>query len=161
VPRIRPFRPATCHRDRQHHAKGFCRECYYRQWETTPGAREKQRAGGIKYYWSHREQALQRAKARWEKYPAEERSRRLKARALKARYGLTLEDYAQMIVAQNGRCAICEQPFRVIDVDHDHSTGAVRGLLCRACNLGIAFFEKHAELAARYLAPFATKKAIG
>lgn len=57
-----------------------------------------------------------------------------------------------MLVAQGGKCAICDQPFKTIDVDHDHATGAVRGLLCRRCNLGVAFVEKLAAAAERYLA---------
>lgn len=56
-------------------------------------------------------------------------------------YGLTPEDFRDMLVGQAGRCLIC---FRVPDkslvVDHDHETGAIRGLLCNSCNrlLGIA-----------------------
>lgn len=57
---------------------------------------------------------------------------------------------------QKGRCAICD---RVLDsrphLDHDHATGAIRGLLCASCNLGLGFFrDSHALLvgAAYYLA---------
>lgn len=57
------------------------------------------------------------------------------------RFGLTEDDYLQMLEAQGGRCAICgtDTPGTagVFAVDHDHTTGAVRGLLCRGCNIGI------------------------
>jgi hypothetical protein len=55
---------------------------------------------------------------------------------LKAKFGITLEAYTQMLVAQGGVCAICgkEPGKRRLDVDHDHETGKIRGLLCNQCN---------------------------
>lgn len=50
-------------------------------------------------------------------------------------YGITLDDWHAMLIAQSGRCAICEDPMREPHVDHDHDTRAVRALLCRVCNL--------------------------
>lgn len=58
-------------------------------------------------------------------------------------YGISLAEYQRMFVEQNGVCAICEQPEKAktqkgrlkwLSVDHDHETGAVRALLCLACN---------------------------
>ena|SRR5215216_526710 len=51
---------------------------------------------------------------------------------------MTVERYEAMLVEQSFRCAIpsCKTlPNRLLDVDHDHATGEVRGLLCRACNV--------------------------
>ena len=64
-------------------------------------------------------------------------------------YGITLADYDEIIEQQGGRCAICFSfPYagRALCVDHDHVTGAVRGLLCDACNRGIGFFQDEPEL---------------
>jgi hypothetical protein len=52
------------------------------------------------------------------------------------RYGTKLTVYQEMLAAQRGRCAICgEEPGRRrFHLDHDHTSGAVRGLLCGPCN---------------------------
>jgi hypothetical protein len=70
-------------------------------------------------------------------------------------YGLSHDAYDQLLASQGGCCALCErlaQGFLV--VDHDHATGAVRGLLCQGCNVGLgAFGDSLAGLsrAIRYL----------
>ena len=72
-------------------------------------------------------------------------------------YGLGPEGYEQLFALQDGKCAICRkrQIDRRIAVDHDHKTGAVRGLLCKRCNhdlLGAAFDSiRILEAAVRYL----------
>jgi hypothetical protein len=65
---------------------------------------------------------------------------------LRRRYGITLQDYADMFADQEGKCAICGGPpttksFRHFDVDHDGRTGKVRGLLCRRCNTALGYIE--------------------
>ena len=56
--------------------------------------------------------------------------------SLKRKYGIGLADYERMLREQRGGCAICSEPPREerLAVDHCHSTGAVRGLLCNRCN---------------------------
>lgn len=51
-------------------------------------------------------------------------------------YGITGDDYAALLKRQGGRCAICRArpKSKRLAVDHDHKTGAVRGLLCSRCN---------------------------
>lgn len=60
---------------------------------------------------------------------------------LKWRFGITLEDYNAMSEAQGHTCAICAQPEtttgRSLAVDHCHTTGRIRGLLCTACNVAL------------------------
>lgn len=57
-------------------------------------------------------------------------------------FGLTSADYQALLASQGGVCAICGRPEhgRRLAVDHDHITGAVRGLLCRHCNLALGQF---------------------
>lgn len=57
-----------------------------------------------------------------------------------AELGVTDEEYDRLLAAQDGVCAICGNPpkTRRLHVDHDHKTGAVRGLLCWPCNRMLA-----------------------
>jgi len=72
--------------------------------------------------------------------------------SMKSRYGLTEEEYNQMILQQDNKCAVCTQPFTTTPhVDHCHTTGRVRGLLCSPCNTGLGVYEKKAYLFAEYL----------
>lgn len=63
------------------------------------------------------------------------------------RYGVTREQYTQMLLGQGGGCAICEgtgpgkRSGHLLGVDHCHGTNRVRGLLCGNCNLGIDYFR--------------------
>ena len=78
---------------------------------------------------------------------------------LKRNYGLELEDYEQMLKDQKGVCLICKKeetqrsnPNGKIDslrVDHCHTTGDIRGLLCSKCNFGISQFDDKPELLLR------------
>ena len=76
---------------------------------------------------------------------------------LNAKYKITLEQYDQMHAEQNGCCAICnthESKLKTLVVDHNHSTGQVRGLLCHYCNTSIGFLRDRPHLAraaAKYL----------
>jgi hypothetical protein len=54
---------------------------------------------------------------------------------------MTEADLDLMRRSQESKCAICKQDFGVECVDHDHKTGHVRGLLCKACNLGLGYFR--------------------
>ena len=64
---------------------------------------------------------------------------------LKALYGISIEDYTNLFLIQKGCCAICDRHqsnFKMsLSVDHCHSTGKVRGLLCHACNLTLGMVK--------------------
>ncbi len=79
-----------------------------------------------------------------------------KANQLKAKYGITIEEYQAMFDSQGGVCKLCGQEettrisrgdgIRSLAVDHDHNTGKVRGLLCYQCNVVLGQYEKHKDL---------------
>ena len=74
--------------------------------------------------------------------PSERVRNQRKERA--ARYGLTLDQVDALLLAQGHACPICRAPLddgtRSMHVDHCHTTGNVRGLLCPNCNKGIGHF---------------------
>lgn len=88
-----------------------------------------------------------------ERYAASEATREKAAWAnRKSRYGLGQAEFHALLAAQGGACPICKTQTpgrRGWDVDHDHDNGAVRGILCHACNIFIGIAgEDVARLAA-------------
>ena len=59
---------------------------------------------------------------------------------LKNKYDLTTESYEEMFEEQKGECAICGSSQEVLVIDHDHTSGDVRALLCDGCNFGLGHF---------------------
>jgi len=70
-------------------------------------------------------------------------------------YGISLEDYNEMFIKQNGCCKICKvhqsELTKKLHVDHDHKTGKIRGLLCHNCNLAIGRLKENPEIIAAAL----------
>ena len=85
-------------------------------------------------------------KLRTDKYKA---NNPLVAKGIKLkRYGITTDTYYQMLKSQNGVCKICSQACltgRELCVDHCHTTGKVRGLLCGKCNSGLGSFNDNIQ----------------
>jgi hypothetical protein len=76
-----------------------------------------------------------------------ERKRYNKNKNLLDKYGITIEEFECMVESQNGLCAICEERLTYgrngCAVDHDHTTGQVRSILCSPCNKGIGHFQEN------------------
>ena len=69
---------------------------------------------------------------------------------LKHKYGLTPEEVDAMRAAQSGRCAIFDRQTTRLFVDHCHTKGHVRALLCQTCNTFLGWYEKKAETILRF-----------
>lgn len=102
-----------------------------RRYLDDPRHREANRLRASRYYYANQEerQAKQRAYYR-------ENKARLAETTMARKYGLTVDDYRAMVASHGGVCAICKAEA-LLSVDHDHETGAVRGLLCSTCNFMI------------------------
>lgn len=119
---------------------------------------QRKRAGEAnKRYWSRNRERLAAKKNKHyhknrEKYLAIERER-----SYQKLYGISVSDYERMLASQGGKCAICgrdksgKKAWRSFSIDHCHSTGRVRGLLCTPCNVHLGWFERFAAVAMKYL----------
>lgn len=100
----------------------------------------------IRSWWRAREYG----RVRYWQDPQGERERHLLRK-----YGVSQVDYDAMFAEQNGNCAVCHKvQTRSFDVDHNHHTGIVRGLLCTSCNRMIGHAGdsvERLEAAAAYL----------
>lgn len=75
-------------------------------------------------------------------------------RELQKKYGISFDIYIEMLKKQHGVCAICNRPETKLDkggnirplcVDHCHTSGKVRGLLCASCNLALGNLEDNVD----------------
>lgn len=86
----------------------------------------------------------------WEKNNQE----RIACNHYRKRYGITLVEVKEMLLAQGSKCAICKKEIRIDGakgrdkavVDHCHNSSKVRGLLCTPCNLMIGYSYDNEEI---------------
>ena len=139
TPRVSPGGAKTCSKCAEHklHTEFYkasankdglerrCKDCYkadYRQaYASDPAKREKRKASSSVNYALNKEPSY--------------------ARHLRNTYGISLADYGRLLEEQGNGCAVCrktpKENGKRLAVDHNHSTGEVRGLLCSQCNKGI------------------------
>ncbi len=74
---------------------------------------------------------------------------------LRNKYNITLKQYNELHKLQNGKCRICDRSQdtlgKALNVDHDHKTNRVRGLLCNNCNRGLGHFMDDKDILTRAL----------
>lgn len=110
-------------------------QAYHRKWKQDHPLSEEQREARKKYmrgyHQAHKPQSV--------------------IRHLK-RYGLTLEAYDSMVQSQNGKCAVCRKESsgqqKRLHVDHNHTTGKIRGLLCSVCNTVLGLVKENTAVLA-------------
>jgi len=115
------------------------------------------------YRVTHRKEIRARAKNYYAKHPEKMRA---KTRAYRARhperakinnriyrflhYGISQIEYDDLFNSQDGACAICRKPNwngRGPNVDHDHITGKVRGIICSSCNTALGMIGDNPNIA--------------
>lgn len=125
-------RKADCHPELKHFAFGKCYSCYKKD-----------------YHKKNAKVHCERSRKHYEINKAD-KLRYQRHYFLKHQYGLSIDDYEAMAASQNNLCALCQKPqtestkrrkssrrVRDLVVDHNHTTGEVRGLLCNRCNTGL------------------------
>jgi hypothetical protein len=115
-------------------ARNRCKICYHiscKRWRDKN--RDKKNKDSNDYYYNNKEKVkltIERAR-------------------LKRQYGITVDDYNEMVSAQQNVCDICgkqeTERSNKLSIDHNHATGLVRKLLCHKCNRGIGSFDENVE----------------
>lgn len=70
------------------------------------------------------------------------------AHSIRRNFGMTMEDYNQMLESQGGVCSLCygmNKNGKRLGVDHNHQTGKVRGILCQNCNAAIGYAQENIQ----------------
>lgn len=101
----------SCHPERKYRSLGLCAECYRKQWYH----KTKERLGPTR--------KIQYRK--WE---------------LKTLYNITPEKYIELLNFANNRCQVCGDSNKLC-IDHCHTTGRIRGILCHKCNMALGHYE--------------------
>jgi hypothetical protein len=100
------------------------------------------------YYHNHREK-INKYNSEWQKNNRDKLRVTSRRYRLKKNFGLTEDQYNQLLEKQSGKCAICKvsnNSQKYFPVDHDHITGKVRGLLCISCNMALGKFRDSKEI---------------
>lgn len=122
-----------------------------------PPNRDKARARYKRYYQRHPDKLKAKQKRDYKKRRTTIAYKQLRRdNALQRLYGITLDNFNQLVLIQNGLCAICKLPPKVrkvrggiaqsLCVDHNHTTTRIRELLCADCNLLVGQIEKNRQL---------------
>jgi len=138
-------------RSKKHHLSRFCKQC---EGDRTRQAKHQHYVRSEKYkqaqrrrtkrafYLRNREVIMSKSRVYKRQNPG-----RVRAYLLKRKYKLTPGERQAMIEEQRGCCLICgEEHGDRLEVDHDHSTGKVRAMLCHHCNAGLGFFKDDPDL---------------
>ena len=144
----------------------ICKKCksdYYKEYHQRPEVKEKNKIYIKQYAIDHKEHIAQKEKEWGIKNKAvrkvknqtyylkniERLRKNRKNRDYLRRYGIGFREKEKIFYDQKEKCLICEKKLNDIKkshLDHSHSTGKIRGILCASCNWWVGFFEKRKEL---------------
>lgn len=95
-----------------------------------------------------KEREEQGARSEYSKKYREKNRELLRDKFMKKRYGCSLSMFLQLEKSQNGRCAICKKTKK-LQLDHNHKTGKIRGLLCSNCNCALGLVSENFRILQR------------
>ena len=103
--------------------------------------KEKEKGYYTLYTKNNRERINTRARA------YRSNNNRIMVACLRRRHGITLEEFEKLKELQGNKCGICKIDFiKTPAIDHNHTTGNIRGLLCSNCNTGIGLLKDSVEM---------------
>ena len=128
----------------------FWRKIYRSEFYSNPINRSKKNKQQMDAYYTKYKESRQLSNKKWrDSNPEKVFENKI------AKYGMTSMDYYDMLEEQGGACAICKKPpyeltpsnkIKKFAVDHNHSTGQIRGLLCSKCNQAIGLLKEDINL---------------
>jgi len=131
-----------------------CRSCrsdkYKQKCQNDPLYLEKARQRGLIWRLKNKKKRSDKFK---KFYYFQDGKRILANKRLLKKYGITLDQYNTMLEQQNYCCAICKtEPTNIaLAVDHCHTSGKIRKLLCSSCNRCLGVYEKYKDKFEEYL----------
>lgn len=112
-------------------------------------------------WWKNNPERKKISRKKWADKNPEKVRKSIRKIYLRKKFGITTEQYEEMVVKQNFTCLICKKHQseleKSLSIDHCHKTGIIRGLLCNACNRGIGNLGDDLETlknAVKYLEKF-------
>ena len=113
--------------------------------------KQKEKEDNRRYYVENRDRLKTEALKRYiTRSNSPEFKIQMRNRNLISKFGITLDQYNEIFLKQQGKCAICEtdkpKGRGSLHVDHDHKTGKIRGLLCHNCNVGLGNFKESIDI---------------
>ena len=126
-----------------------CTKSRQANWRKNPKNRERSRLRSKEWHANPENKAYRKTKYKENYNPEKKRNERLKIN-----YGISLEEYKEIVNKLESKCQICGKVFKKLVIDHDHMTNKIRGLLCNLCNVGLGAFKDTIEslkMAIKYL----------
>lgn len=106
--------------------------------------KEKRHESYKRHYAKHSREVISRTKKYYRENREKIKVRRRNAHLLE-KFKISASDYDNMLREQGGGCAVCGSERKKngssLQVDHSHETGAIRGILCYRCNIGLGYFK--------------------
>ena len=102
------------------------------------------------WYARNRDRILEAARKFRREHPGHNKERS-RFNHLRKMYGMTEEMYNERLASQNGMCILCGSD-KSLEIDHDHVTGRVRGIVCHCCNVALGQFKDNVEVIRRAIA---------
>lgn len=135
--------------------RGECKVCNNADKRARYYRNREQHIKGVKRWQEANRDRYRDAQRSYKEANKERIQRSNRERHLLKQYGITIRNFELLVHAQFGCCLICNsEEWENLHVDHDHETGAIRGLLCGKCNKAIGLLDEDPNLfqgAERYL----------
>ena len=150
---LKPLSEFNIHNRERGYYRNLCKEC---QNEWAREYNKTEQAQLTREEWNKKNQDKIEAYRDFYKNDPVQKAKRKKyhrKKRLMENFGITVEEYDNMLASQGGKCAICgtDKPYsngRIKNflVDHCHETGQIRGLLCHNCNVGLGNFKDDSRI---------------